>query len=557
MKKQLLIFFLVFNALIYRSQTKSDIIKVIDGNKYYIHKIDKGQSLYSISKTYSVSLDEIYQLNPETKQGVKAGYEIKIPCLIKEKKQEQSVKSNSVAPKYEAEADKAVDTSKYVWHKVEKGETLYGIQHKYKISETELRNLNGNTISTLKEGQIILLQVKQSIKNNHFTEVKSVDAHINLDTNQYKKQKKEAYSIALILPFKTDIALGFDIQNAVKNKMPFPQISALAVDFYLGFKMMMDSLQAKNFETNLDIYDFDEKDSLKNTELLSSSKFKQYDFIFGPLYSGSFKNIAQKAKEYHIPIVSPLVQQNKILYNNIFASKVTPSQYTLMESLADYIIDSLIPQKAKIILAQSNDTKETKFVKDFKKYYLNKIQSKNYSINDTIQVVKGISGVKSAYRSDTKNIVVTLSSNQVFLMDFITQLAIFSQKKDVTLCGWHNISQIENIDQEYLNQLKFTFPYQNNVINIDKYAAFTEQYKQRQNILPSDYFYVAIDIASYYLGNLKETGPEFIYNLDKHDKELNFTRFKYTRPDTSTGFDNRGTYLFYYSDYKLKLIGWK
>ena len=43
------------------SQTKSDKIQTIEGKKYYIHKVEKSQSLYAISKLYTVSLEEIYE----------------------------------------------------------------------------------------------------------------------------------------------------------------------------------------------------------------------------------------------------------------------------------------------------------------------------------------------------------------------------------------------------------------------------------------------------------------------------------------------------------------
>ncbi|MGE0568859.1 MAG: LysM domain-containing protein, partial [Bacteroidia bacterium] len=47
------------------SQTKSTVIETIDDRDFYIHKIEKGQSLYSISKLYNVQLDSIYEFNPE------------------------------------------------------------------------------------------------------------------------------------------------------------------------------------------------------------------------------------------------------------------------------------------------------------------------------------------------------------------------------------------------------------------------------------------------------------------------------------------------------------
>src|SRR4051812_46456952 len=62
-----------------KAQNKSSNIQTIGGKKYYVHMIEKKQSLYSISKLYNISIDELYAVNPELKNGAKAGQEIKIP----------------------------------------------------------------------------------------------------------------------------------------------------------------------------------------------------------------------------------------------------------------------------------------------------------------------------------------------------------------------------------------------------------------------------------------------------------------------------------------------
>src|SRR4249919_1108009 len=61
-----------------KAQQRSTNIQVVNGKRFYIHKIEKKQSLYSISKLYNVSLDSIYKFNPELKAGAKADQEIKI-----------------------------------------------------------------------------------------------------------------------------------------------------------------------------------------------------------------------------------------------------------------------------------------------------------------------------------------------------------------------------------------------------------------------------------------------------------------------------------------------
>jgi hypothetical protein len=93
---------------------KSQRIEQIEGNDYYIHTVGKGQTLYSISKTYNVDLTLINSANPELKEGLKAGMQLRIPIVketvespkketetkeIKEKKETTEIKHDTIPPK--------------------------------------------------------------------------------------------------------------------------------------------------------------------------------------------------------------------------------------------------------------------------------------------------------------------------------------------------------------------------------------------------------------------------------------------------------------------------
>ena len=74
--------FFVLNYALAQSPSiinKSDKTETVDGKKYYIHSVEKGQTLYSISKTYSVTVDIIISNNQTASQGLKQGDKLKIP----------------------------------------------------------------------------------------------------------------------------------------------------------------------------------------------------------------------------------------------------------------------------------------------------------------------------------------------------------------------------------------------------------------------------------------------------------------------------------------------
>jgi len=529
------------------SQTKSRDIQTIEGKKYYIHTIEKGQSLYSISKLYNVTLDDLYNLNPELDMGAKAGQEIRIPFASAT----ETIVTSTIQP---------IDTTKYLTYKVQKGETVYSLCKRFDIKEKKLNEYNPDLVTGLKEGQLIIIGEKPKRKKVKEVTVAQPTVVALADTMRViPKLKKTNYNVALILPFKLDETIALDLDSMVRNNRNFPMIEGLSIDFYLGFKRAVDSLKAKDFQINLQLYDIGDDDSLKLVQLTNSPKFKEFDFIFGPLYADDFKIIAKKAKEFQIPIVSPITQQNKILFDNIYISKTNPSQFTLLESLAEYCIDSLMANNAHIMLlaAADKDRKEKAFVNAFKTYYNDKQKQLGKLEKDTITIVKGIEEVKQNFIPGLRHIIVSMSGNQVLVTDFNTQLALFANKKDIVLCGWQSITEMENIDHEYLNQLNYTFPHQYNLLNTQSFSSIIADYKMQQNTCPTEHYFIGFDIGLYYLKNLKEQGPDFIYSLDTLPQETNYTRFQYARPDNSTGFDNRGVYIFKYNNYKVQKTGWK
>lgn len=60
-------------------QKKSTKIETVDGKKYYIHTVEKGHTLYAIAKVYDLSVNDILVENPDALNGIKPGQVLRIP----------------------------------------------------------------------------------------------------------------------------------------------------------------------------------------------------------------------------------------------------------------------------------------------------------------------------------------------------------------------------------------------------------------------------------------------------------------------------------------------
>lgn len=146
---------------------------------YSIHTVSAKETLYSLSKQYGISMEEICELNPELKTGnLKKGAKLKFPNTIKIVDTNDQIK----APK-SVEIPTTIETTVAttdVIHKVQPKETLYRISKKYGVSVGELQRLNPTIASGLPIGFDLVVKkgsnpIVETPKEIEETPVKTVE----------------------------------------------------------------------------------------------------------------------------------------------------------------------------------------------------------------------------------------------------------------------------------------------------------------------------------------------------------------------------------------------
>jgi len=165
---------------------KSDIIEMRNGKSYYIHTVQKGQTIYSIAKVYDVSTDEIYFENPDTKKGISINQELLIPTINKESELKNDVKQTN----YD-----------FFYHVASNNETFNHISSIYLIPEKYIIKANPNLQTPLREGEYVKIPVKdafdildgktQSVTNSKTSNSDNYNPYIvNTENKQSKKSTK-------------------------------------------------------------------------------------------------------------------------------------------------------------------------------------------------------------------------------------------------------------------------------------------------------------------------------------------------------------------------------
>jgi len=116
------------------------------GNRTMTHSVEAGQTYYSISKLYGVSIDDVLAANSLTLDNKLAvGQQLAI----------RNVPQGFPVGREIGTAPPATVTQEVVYHTVEKGQTMFRISKLYNVSIEQIQQWNGLTDVAVKEGQKI------------------------------------------------------------------------------------------------------------------------------------------------------------------------------------------------------------------------------------------------------------------------------------------------------------------------------------------------------------------------------------------------------------------
>lgn len=162
------------------------------GSNYYTVK--SGDSLWSISKKYGITVDELKQANNLTSNLLSIGQNLLIPTKESETTTDEYIVQKGdtlygIANKFNTTVDnlKSINnlttdslsigqvlklpstTASTNTYTVKSGDTLYGIANKYNTTVDTLKSLNNLTSNTLSIGQVLKLPGSNSTSTNTYT----------------------------------------------------------------------------------------------------------------------------------------------------------------------------------------------------------------------------------------------------------------------------------------------------------------------------------------------------------------------------------------------------
>ncbi|WP_298427133.1 LysM peptidoglycan-binding domain-containing protein [uncultured Kordia sp.] len=472
------------------------------------------ETKWGIAHSYGLTIEELEDLNPEIKDGLKIGQEIKLP-------------KRTVKPE-------VASSEQFAFYNVKPKQTVYTLIRKLGVSEDELILLNPALKDGLKAGMVLKLPVTKT------ESLEVVDAEI-VDKFSFLENADidNVSNIVLMLPFKLN-EIDIDSVSKTKEKLRKDRVLGYTTEFFTGSLMALDSIKKLGFSVNVKVLDTEGK-TAKTRSLVENNDFSDVHAVIGPLQPNNIEVVASELKSDGIPVISPLTKK-EVKYKNVY--QTVPSKEVLEEKMLDFFKENGADKNVIIIADKEKAVIKAKLKSIFPIASEIVPEKGNYIKPDII---------KPLLKEGEDNWVI-LETEDLSLLANVTSVlnSHTSEKTPIILLTTdknNKYDESDNIYNSHLANLSFHYP------SIDKPSSydnvFNKRYEKIYKITPSRIATRGFDVTFDILLRLA-----YNQNLAKSVRagaETNYVenKFDYSKKMFG-GFYNKGIYIVKYEGLEIK-----
>ncbi len=574
-------------------------------NKCAYYTAIKGDTPYSVSKRFNLSLDDLYIYNPDARQGIREGDELKIPtpftmnqetnpgknrgvikyvvgrsetlysisrlCSVT---QEDILKANPtlkgsltagtvlVIPGISSSVEtpsKPLTDPNFRDYTIITGDTYYLLQQKFGASKFELEKLNPELKDGLKLGQVIKIPISRPVettaniadKPQIHSEVKSASVAEKPSTSPVPTHPVVYESKKTIQDLHKTFEIGIYLpfcQN-YNDSARSAQHSNNYMDFYSGVLLASEKMIDAGMKLRLFVYDTYHDSDVVAT-LVKKPEFLSLDLIIGPVYPNDQKIVAELSYKNHIPMVSPLSPDNRFVATTPGYYLINPGKMLRLASTADYVSENFA-SKNLILLNHGADSEDEKYLLDRITRKIGKGKIKQYNI-----LTEEIAGFEELLKDSLDNIFILAENSEANVSVAMTRLNTVSKTHKVKVIGLQEYTKMQSIDVEYLHNtnLSYLAPYYIDYGNVNV-NSFIEKYRTSFGGEPSQYSFQGFDIAMHFFASLSKAGKHFPETNPSTGVELLQGTYNFTKPSQFGGYINNSLYVIEYSNnYEVRIV---
>ena len=516
--------------------TKSNDIVVIRGKSYYLHTVQPGQTLYSICKAYGANIDEVKSLNDKKDNALSLYEVLKVPYTDPFVQQDDKFYYHkvlkgetfySIARLYKIKPKRLL---KFNEGYAQNQPLAVGAVVKLPLAEIDLSVLGEEEIeaSVGKKQEIRPVRPvrNESVKKVEEASVTDILQDALMQKNEKTEQEPEKETttvigatdkmeipdyisevvmpvdpfvkVALLLPFSAkDYPVFVD---TLVEKMPV-QISARSeqfISFYEGVLLAVDSLKNQGYKVNLKVFDTERSAEKMYTMVDEIDRFHP-DLIIGPVYGSVYKALMDDLTNKNIPVIYPLSSRSEEFGVYPDFIQVNPSMKALTVAMSDWLREEAEEANLVCLNLTGNEVSHSDLedIRLFKEY-MHRIGSMNFYDWNTSAVP--LDGLRLQLLPDRENIIILPTTKEAEVSKILPVLSALTDGYRITVVGFPEWQAFTSVDHETyfkLNTKIFTYSYVDNTTEPAK--RFALKYRKYFYTEPNNLAYKAFDMSLYFI----------------------------------------------------------
>ena len=499
----------------------------LNGKVYLSHVVLEKQTLYSISKAYGVTEEDLYEANPSLREtGLQKNAILLVP--------------------YREEAAPAVQD--YTEHIVRWYEDINDIARRYGVTVKDIMDANQLTGKKLSTRQVLRIPVVKTETEEEKAEpagepllpvppvtveeeVKADTLEVVPDSTLLSMRTRGSARFSLILPLRA--AAGGSEMN---------------MDFYSGVLMAMKDLEEEGVKVHMNVYDL-------NAGIPPVEELVKDDFVLGPVASRDLEAILQRV-EGRVPVISPLDQKAAALtvnYRNfIQAPSATDHQY---EDLAQWVKEDLRPTDKVILVTEKgadNVTASVAIRSALARRGMN-YDILSYAIVEGRSIPATLAEIMAGKDSLTR--VVVASESEAFTGDVVRNLGIMQGKGyDMVMYAPSRVRTFETIEGSAYHDAALHISTAYHVDYSDpKVERFVHAYRALFRTEPSQFAFQGYDTARYFVVRCIRYGSDWTRMLGTERSSGLHTDFLFIQDESGNSHNRAVRRIVFNKDYSTTL----
>ncbi|MDR3694293.1 ABC transporter substrate-binding protein [Mucilaginibacter sp.] len=363
---------------------------------------------------------------------------------------------------------------------------------------------------------------------------------------QPEKENKPAApktpTIALLLPFGLDhLAPGASYTSSSLHE------ADIALGYYQGFKLALDSLAGQGYNYKLMVYDT-RGDKAQAHSFANNPAIRASDMVVGPVFPDDIKAFTGNFTSMRQPVVSPLSPASPSTYKNQQVITMIPPLEYHAWAAAKYIKEKINPEKVFVLRSGFNE--ENEYLIPLKKA-IDSLGKKHIKII-TLTVIHGqLNALLPQLTTTGTNVFIVPATDQHFLSITLRALDSLHNAYPITVFGHPNWVNLSFLKAELLQRLD-TYITSSDRINYkaDNVVAFMRRYRETYHSEATAFAIKGFD-EGMYLGRQLSEGN--IKNLAQTDFSGLHNDFKFEKK-TGLGLINTHVSVYKYANFELKKV---